>query len=115
MDFFNSYCAIIGAAAICVGIYVLITKKLIGRNTGSAKRETILKFVPIEAATYVLEGILLMLMGLPQYFPFMGKDAAVYAATGAALAIIVANVILGRKYFPDAKAPARREQEPRLK
>lgn len=115
MDIFNSYCVIIGTGAVCAGIYMLITKKLIGRNTGSAKKETIMKFLPIEVVTYVVEGLLLVLIGLPQYFPFMEKDFAVYTAIGIALAVIAVNVVLGKKYFPDAKAPSSREQGPRLK
>ncbi len=115
MDFFNSYCVIIGIIAVVIGVYMLITKKIIGRNTGSATKETIMKFLPIEVATYVIEGLLLILMGLPQYFPFMEKGAAVYVAIGAALLVIVANIILGKKFFPDAKAPSSREQGPRLK
>ena len=115
MDFFNSYCVIIGIVAVGIGIYMLITKKIIGRNTGSAKKETIMKFLPIEVATYVIEGLLLILMGLPQYFPFMENTVVVYVTIGAALLIIVANVILGKKFFPDAKAPSSREHGPRLK
>ena len=115
MDFFNSYCVIIGMIAVVLGIYMLITKKIIGRNTGTAKKETIMKFPPIEVTTYVIEGLLLILMGLPQYFPFMGKGVAVYVTIGVALLIIVANIILGKKFFPDAKVPSSREQGPRLK
>ena len=115
MDFFNSYCVIIGIVAVGIGIYMLITKKIIGRNTGSAKKEIIMKFLPIEVATYVIEGLLLILMGLPQYFPFMENTVVVYVTICAALLIIVANIILGKKFFPDAKAPSSREQGPRLK
>lgn len=105
MEAFNTYCTIIGIVAVGMGIYMLITKKLVGRNTGSASRETILKFLPIEVATYVLEGILLIVMGLPKYFPFAESTVGTYILIGISLAIVVVNVILGKKFFPDAKPP----------
>ena len=86
-----------------------------GRNTGSASRETILKFLPIEVATYVLEGILLIVMGLPRYFPFADNTTAVFIMIGVSFAIIVVNVILGNKFFPDAKPPQQKNLGPRLK
>lgn len=115
MEAFNTYCAIIGVVAVGMGIYMLFTKQLIGRSTGSANKETILKFLPIEVATYVLEGILLMMMGLPQYFPFAEKSPGSYILIAISLIIVVINVILGKKYFPDAKPPEKKNLGPRLK
>ena len=115
MEAFNTYCALIGVIAIGMGIYMLFTKKLLGRNTGSADKKTILKFLPIEVATYVLEGILLIVMGLPQYFPFVENTTVVYIIIGVSLAIIAVNVVLGKKFFPDAKPPQQRNLGPRLK
>ena len=115
METFNSYCVIIGIGAIGVGLYVLFTKKLLGRNTGSASKETIQKFLPIEVATYIILGLLMALMGLPQYFPFVENPIVITVLVVLSLAVVAVNVILGRKFFPDAKAPDPRNQGPRLK
>ena len=115
MEAFNTYSVIIGVIALGMGINMLFTKKLMGRNTGSADRKTILKFLPIEVGTYALEGILLIVMGLPQYFPFAGRSPGSYILIGVSLAIIVVNVILGKKFFPDAKPPQQKNIGPRLK
>lgn len=115
MEAFNTYCALIGVVAIGMGVYMLFTKRLLGRNTGSADRKTILKFLPIEVSTYVLEGILLIVMGLPRYFPFADNTTAVFIMIGVSFAIIVVNVILGKKFFPDAKPPQQKNLGPRLK
>lgn len=115
MDTFNSYCVIIGVVAIVMGIYMLFTRKLIGRNTGSASKKTIMKFLPIEVGTYVLEGLLLIIMGMPQRFPFVNRSGVTLAIIGLSLAIIAVNVILGKKFFPDARSSDTRNRSPRLK
>ena len=115
MDMYNSYCVIIGVIAVGMGVYVLFTKKLVGRNTGSASKETIRKFLPIEVGTYIVEGLILMLMGMPQRFPFMDNTTVILLVIALAIAILVANVVLSRKFFPDAKSSSPRDQSPRLK
>jgi len=115
MDTFNSYCVIIGIVAVCIGVYILFTRKLVGRSTGSASKETIKKFIPIEVGTYISEGLLLILLGSPERFPFVDTPAVTYGIIGLSLAIIVVNVILGKKFFPDAKPPEPKSRGPRLK
>ena len=115
MEALNTYTVVIGVVAIGIGIYILFTKKLLGRSTGSADKKTILKFLPYEVATYISEGILLIVMGLPQVFPFAGTTAGTFILIGISLAIVVVNVILGKKFFPDAKPPQQRNLGPRLK
>ena len=115
MEAFNTYCVVIGVAAIGIGFYVLFTKKLMGRNTGSAKKETILKFLPIEVGTYISEGLLLILMGLPQVFPFTQKAWVTVLLIGVSIAIVAFNAIMSKKYFPDARAADPKFRGPRLR
>ena len=99
MEFLDSYCAVIGLVAVGMGIYELITKKLVGRKVEKASKEDILRFLPHDAATYIIIGILLTLQGLNSYFPVMSNGYVVLVTTVLTIVIIYFNWRLSRKYL----------------
>ena len=73
MEALDNICLITGVVSVGVGIYVFVTKKLVGRDTGKIPQDKIRKFLPYETATYILLGILLAEMPERQ-----GKRGMVY-------------------------------------
>ena len=99
MEFLDSYCAVIGLVAVGMGIYELITKKLVGRKVEKVPKEDILRFLPYDAATYIIIGLLLALQGLNQYFPLMGNGYVVLVTSVLTVVIIYFNWRLSRKFL----------------
>ena len=97
MELMDSYCAIVGIIAIGVGLYELFTKQLVGRKDLRASKAQILKFLPIDAATYIVDGALLTLMGMGNYFPFVAQSPVIIGIIIASLAVIALNVYFSRK------------------
>lgn len=97
MDSLNMIFTFIGVVAIVFGIYIFISKRLYGRKLDGVSKEKILKFVPYEAATYVLLGILMILQGQEQNIPFMHNGVVVIILMIVAVAIIAANVYFSNK------------------
>ena len=95
MEFLDSYCTVIGLVAVGVGIYELVTKKLVGRKLEKVTQEDILHFLPYDAATYILVGLLLALQGLP----LMKNGIVVLITSVLTLVIIYFNWRLSRKYL----------------
>ncbi len=102
MEALDNICLMTGVVSVGVGIYVFITKRLIGRDTAKIPQDKISKFLPYETATYILLGIFLALMGLGKQLPFFQK-VAVIAVLIALSALIIglnihfANKILGKR------------------
>lgn len=99
MELIDSYCAIFGIIAFGVGVYELITKKLVGRKDVHASKKQIRKFLPYDVATYMIDGALLTMMGLTKYFPFMGKGPVIIVTIIASIAVVAANVYFSKKYL----------------
>ena len=99
MEFLDTYCAIIGVVAVGIGIYELITKKLVGRKVEKVPQEDILRFLPYDAATYILVGIMLALQGLNTYIPVMKSGIVVLITTVLTIVIIYFNWRFARKYL----------------
>ena len=99
MEFLDTYCSIIGVVAVGIGIYELITKKLVGRKVEKVSQEDILRFLPYDAATYILVGIMLALQGLNTYIPVMKSGVVVLITTVLTIAIIYFNWRFARKFL----------------
>ena len=102
MEAFDSICLLTGIASVGIGIYEFITKQLVGRGVVKATREQILRFLPYDAATYLLTGILLALLGLGGRIEFFAKTPVIIAIVILSIVIIgfnirFANQILGRQ------------------
>ena len=63
MEALDNICLMTGVVSVGVGIYVFITKRLIGRDTAKIPQDKISKFLPYETATYILLG----LVGVPVF------------------------------------------------
>ena len=102
MEALDNICLITGVISVGVGIYICVTKKLVGRDTAKIPKERILKFLPYETATYILLGIFLALLGLGKQLPVFQKDAVIAILIALSVLIIglnihFANKILGRR------------------
>ena len=102
MEAFDNICFFIGIISVVIGIYEFLTKKLVGRDTANIPEEQCLRFLPYDALTYILTGILMAVLGQSSRIPFLQKPFAVPALVILAIAIIglniyYANRILGRR------------------
>lgn len=101
LEMYDSFCTIIGFVAIGIGVYELLTKKLVGRELEGISEDRIARFLPYDVATYIVAGVLMALLGLGSKIPFMQNGIAVAAAIVLSLATIAfnahyANKILGK-------------------
>ena len=102
MEAFDNICFFIGIISVVIGIYEFLTKKLVGRDTANIPEEQCLRFLPYDALTYILTGILMAVLGQSSRIPCLQKPFAVPALVILAIAIIglniyYANRILGRR------------------
>ena len=97
MDPMDSYFVIIGIIAVGVGIYELITKKLVGRKLEGVKKENVRKFLPYDVATYIIDGVTMVLLGSGQYVPFMRTTVGIFAVIILSLAVLVGNWYFSKK------------------
>lgn len=108
-DAFDSFSIIVGLAAVGIGFYELFTKKLLWRDNVELTEEKVKKFLPYDAATYIIAGALLALTGAGQYIPVMKETWAVFTAMGLSFAAIAVNVIFSNRILGKPK------NNPRLK
>ena len=104
MEAFDNICLLTGIVSAGIGIYEFFTKKLVGRDTANLKQEQILRFLPYDALTYLLTGILLALLGLGGRIEFFSRTPVVIAIVAVSTVIIglnihFANRILGKKKY----------------
>ena len=102
MEAFDNICFFIGILSVGIGIYELLTGKLAGRDISGIPAEKCRRFLPYDVATYILDGILMALLGQSSRIPFLQKPFAVPALVILAILIIglniyYANRILGRR------------------
>ena len=97
MEMFDNFCTVIGAVAIVIGIYEIITKRLVGRKLEDVPKERQLKFLPFDVATYIGCGILMMLLGLNAYLPFMNNGIIIMVVIVLSIAIVGMNAYFGNK------------------
>lgn len=97
MDTFNTFSLLIGAAAIGVGIYEFITKKLLWRDGVKLTEEKIRKFLPYDVITYIVAGAMLALSGAGDFLPFMEKDVFMIGAMVISFAAIGINIYFSNK------------------
>ena len=102
MEALDNICLVTGVVSVGIGIYIFVTKKLVGRDTAKIPQDKIMKFLPYETATYILLGIFLALMGLGKQLPFFQKG--VVSGSLIVLSIVIiglnihfANKILGKR------------------
>lgn len=92
MDSFDAISRLIGIAAVAVGIYELVTKKLVGRDLSAATEEGIRKFLPFDVLTYVGVGLLILFTSSSQWIPFAGNMWVNIASMVLSFALIALNV-----------------------
>lgn len=97
MEMFDNFCTVIGAVAIVIGIYEIFTKRLVGRKLEDVPKERQLKFLPYDVATYIVCGILMMLLGLNAYLPFMNNGIIIMVIIVLSIAIVGMNAYFGNK------------------
>lgn len=97
MEMMDSFSMVIGIIAVGIGIYELITKTLAGRDAYSPTKEQIRQFLPYDAATYIICGLLLALTGSGKYIPFVTNGYFVVASIVISLAVIIVNVRMTRR------------------
>lgn len=107
MDSLDSYFVIIGVIAIGVGFYELFTKKLVGRKLEGVKKESIRKFLPYDVATYIIDGISMVLLGGGSYIPFMKTTVGIFAVIILSLAVLYGNWYFSKKFLGTPVNPDR--------
>ena len=107
MDAMDSYFVIIGIIAVGVGIFELITKKLVGRKLEGVKKENIRKFLPYDVATYIIDGVPMVLLGSGNYIPFMRTGVGIFSVIILSLAVLVGNWYFGKKFLGTPSAAPR--------
>ena len=103
MEAFDNICLMTGILSVGVGIYVCITKKLLGRDTGKATDEKIRQFLPYETATYILLGIFLALLVLGKQLPFFQNDFGIGVLIALSVLIIGLNIYFANKILGKRK------------
>lgn len=99
MDAMDSYFIIIGIIAVGVGFYELITKKLVGRKLEGVKKESIRKFLPYDVATYIIDGLAMILLASGKYIPFMRTNVGIFAVIILSLAVLYGNWFFSKKFL----------------
>lgn len=96
MESFDTLYLVVGAVAVAVGIYMLITKKLIGRKEGVPKKLEA-KFVKLDAATYIAEGLLSASLGLGSIVPFLNNLIVQFIIIALGVCVVAVNYFIGKK------------------
>ena len=109
MEMYDSFCTIIGLIAVGIGIYELVTKKLVGRDLDGVSQDKIQKFLPYDVVTYVIAGGLMALTGANSKFTFMQNTTVMVISIAISLGAVAMNVYFTKKYLGIKK------QNPRLK
>lgn len=112
MEMFDSFCTIIGIVGIIIGLFELVTKKLVGRKLEGVSAEKQRKFLPYDVATYIVCGGLMTLLGLGEKLPFMTSGIAVIICIVASISMIAVNAHFGNKILG---APKQEYKGERLK
>ena len=97
MEMYDSFCTIIGLIAVGIGIYELVTKKLVGRDLDGISEDKIKKFLPYDVATYVIAGGLMALTGANAKFTFMQNTTVMVVSIALSLGAVAMNVYFGNK------------------
>ena len=102
MEAFDSLLIIFGICGVLLGLYELFTKNVVGRKLTGVSKERIEKFSGYDAITYIVEGLMGLLLGMSEKIPFMQNNiiriiVIVVVIAGLVFNGYFANQILGRQ------------------
>lgn len=75
---------------------MLIAKKLIGRKDPVPQKHEA-KFIKLDAITYIVDGLIAVLLGLGSKVPVLDTLPAQFILIAVALAVIFVNYSIGKK------------------
>lgn len=88
---------LVGIVSILVGAYELIKKTVVARNVAASTPEEIRKFSTIDGITYLVEGVLVILLAFSDQLPFMQNAFAPMLCLVMIITVVVINYIMARK------------------
>lgn len=86
-----------GIVSVCVGVYELVKKTVVGRNVSASTPEEIKKFSKVDATTYLVEGVLVICLGFDKYLPFMNNSIAPIVIFIAIVIMVIYNYRMAKK------------------
>ncbi len=97
MDTIGVIMVLVGIIAILVGAYELMKKTVVGRNVSASTPEEIRKFSTIDGITYLVEGVLVILLAFSDQLPFMQNAFAPTLCFAMIVTVVVINFVMARK------------------
>ena len=97
MDTIGVIMVLVGIIAILVGAYELMKKTVVGRNVSASTPEEIRKFSTFDGITYLVEGILVILLAFDEQLPFMQNSVAPLLCLMMIITVVIINFIMAKK------------------
>lgn len=97
MEFISVLMVFIGLIAVFAGTYELTKKTVVGRNVRASKPEQIRKFSEIDGATYLGEGVLVIVLAFSDYLPFVSTVPGKTVIVVLIVTLVIFNYIMARK------------------
>lgn len=97
MESFDSLYLILGVIAAGIGIYMLLTKRLVGRKEESVPKKHLREVIQLDGLTYIACGVISLLLGLGSQVPFFSNLVVQLVLIAVGVAMVFVNYSLGKK------------------